>query len=236
MKRLWMTLLCLFLLVGAAQADNIYWTDWTSVTPGAPGSASGTIAFPSGNVTVSYIGDAFTPSEYGAWSPASAFTGGIVGNAPPGSNEIALTGGSSAGNPYTFEYSLTFSQPVVNPVIAVLSLGGIPTYARMQFTSPFTVVATGGPSTSFGENGPLYATTPNYTLYGGEPYSPPAGGGNGTIEFTGTYSTITWYSLDYEHWYMITVGAPSAVPLPPTILLLGSGLMGLGLLRFRRKA
>jgi hypothetical protein len=28
----------------------------------------------------------------------------------------------------------------------------------------------------------------------------------------------------------------SSVPLPPTVLLLGSGLAGLGLLRFRRKA
>ncbi len=38
---------------------------------------------------------------------------------------------------------------------------------------------------------------------------------------------------EQDRLYSINV---SGVPLPPTVLLLGSGLMGLGLLRFRRKA
>jgi hypothetical protein len=42
-------------------------------------------------------------------------------------------------------------------------------------------------------------------------------------------STLT----EQTRLYSINV---SGVPLPPTVLLLGSGLMGLGLLRFRRKA
>jgi hypothetical protein len=44
------------------------------------------------------------------------------------------------------------------------------------------------------------------------------GGGSGVQE--------TYYSIDMSL---------SAVPLPPSVLLLGSGLLGLGLLRFRRK-
>ncbi len=41
---------------------------------------------------------------------------------------------------------------------------------------------------------------------------------------------------DIDQSYTLATMRYAAVPVPPTVLLLGSGLMGLGLLRFRRKA
>ena len=48
-------------------------------------------------------------------------------------------------------------------------------------------------------------------------------------------ATPWMYNFVQGRTYSINVSG-STVPLPPSVLLLGSGLMGLGLLRFRRKA
>ena len=58
--------------------------------------------------------------------------------------------------------------------------------------------------------------------------------GNGTIQFSGTYTSITWTNPTFEDWYGFTVEVPHAsVPEPGTIAVFGVGLIGLGLLRRR---
>jgi hypothetical protein len=81
------------------------------------------------------------------WTPASTFTGGTVGNAPPsGTNDaIALRGGGTVVD------TISFSAPVLNPILAIWSLGQSGVMARFDFTAaePFTIEG-GGATTQFG--------------------------------------------------------------------------------------
>ena len=203
-------LLSFLVFAGSARAD-VFWTDWTS-------SAAGTIAFPTGNVTVTYTGD-LNGGGHDSWVPASTYSTASISAPPDSYGSIALTGGS------TSPYSFTFSTPVVNPVMAINSLAGLQ-QQTYTFTSPFTILVTG--TNARNEIG-LLTTPDGYTLT-----STNGLGASGLIQFTGTFSSITW-TPTYEFWQMITVGAPSAVPLPTSMLLFGPGLVGLAAIRRRFK-
>jgi hypothetical protein len=203
-------------------ADTISWTDWTSSNPGNPvGSANGSIA---GGPTVAYTGqinDLFTGAP--TWGPASMYTGGIVGNAPTTTDGmVAMVGGSSVTE------SIVFSSAVVNPVIAIFSLGAPGVPASFDFTAaePFTVVA-GGPSTEFGGSSVVQVGT---SVSGQE--------GNGVIVFSDTYTEIDFTTPTYENYFGFTVGddtnpsdPPAPTPEPETLTLFGFGLVMLPFLR-----
>jgi hypothetical protein len=69
-----------------AHADTIAWTNWSTISAGNPGSASGT----AGTITVTYSGQTNGLTNVPSWTPASTFTGGVVGNAPPHTPTIQL--------------------------------------------------------------------------------------------------------------------------------------------------
>jgi hypothetical protein len=212
--------LFLILTVTAAKADYVYWTDWTSATYGNPGSASGVISFVGTNVNVTYSGEVMNSSVYhGNWNYPNTYskpgTGiGYVDNVPSPYNEsIALVGGNSTHN------TITFSKSLVNPVMAIQSLGS-GDQARYEFTQSFTLLKQGNGAWG---GGPNSLTQSGNILYGNE--------GNGIIQFTGTYSSISWTVPDGENYHMFTIGAPSAVPIPSAMLLFAPGLAGLAVLR-----
>lgn len=209
--------------VPEAYSATIAWTDWTSAVGGNPGSATGTIAL-SPALTVSYAGQISSRLvNYPSWAPASTFSGGSVSNAPPASdNSIQLVGGTSATN------TITFSSPVTDPIMAIWSLGASSASASFVFTAsePFTLES-GGPSAEYGGRS---VTASGDTVTGSE--------GNGVIQFSGTFSTLTWTNPSFENYYAFTVGvtgaATPAVPEPSTLVLLCMPLLALLLWARRR--
>src|SRR5437868_15486619 len=104
---------CAFSATALAHADTIVWTSWSSATSGNPGSATGTI----GSINVSYSGQTSGLTNVPSWTPASTFSGGIVGNAPPHTPTIQLEGGTLLSE------TISFSSTVVDPIFAIWSLG-----------------------------------------------------------------------------------------------------------------
>src|SRR5215831_13263544 len=136
-------------------ADTVTWTDWTGLTLGTTnGTATGSIAIGSG-ITVSYTGQVLSTSNTNntsggvSWGPASTFSGGAtstVSNPPPFRDIIGLSGGTGTG-----VNTITFSTPVVDPVMAIWSLGagGAPASFVFSASEPFSIQS-GGPSAEFG--------------------------------------------------------------------------------------
>jgi len=195
-----------------AHADTITWTNWSSATGS---SATGTM----GGVGVTYSGQIVSVvANYPSWGPSTTFSGGTIDNAPPQSGGIIhMTGGSALPE------SIAFSSPVVDPVIAIWSLGQAPEPASFNFTTSNFSIQACGPATEYAGQ---CITQVGNVVWGAE--------GNGVIQFTGTFSEIDFTTPNFEDWYGFTVGAPSGVPPVPepgTLSLLGLGLAALPLLR-----
>jgi hypothetical protein len=220
-------------LVGSVTAEPVYWTDWTSSHRNntGPDSVVGTATTPDlGPVGVTYTGEFVFASTDGNginyWTGFDAtYTDGVaVDNAPVSSDVIGLFDGGGG------ICAVTFSKPVTNPVMAIVSLGHQGITASSVFNVPFDVIAHG--VGYFGDG--LFYEDANKTLRGQE--------GNGTIQFFGQVSGISWTIPQGENWYGFTVGipgpgddvGPAAVPAPGTLLLVSLGTSLVGYLRRRR--
>jgi len=201
-------------LTGSASATPIDWTQWnTGFTTGSTGGAA------TGSGGISYSGELQNLLfGYPSWGPPGTFNGGTISNAPPPAGGIIqLFGGGTTID------TITFATPVVDPVMAIWSLGQGGRPASFVFDSPFTIES-GGPSNE----------------YGGNPLTFIVGGvngveGNGTIQFHGTFSSISWTNPLNENWYGFTVGTVSAVPEPSTWAMLILGFAGIGFMTYRRR-
>lgn len=220
---------CLLLgMAGLASAAPVYWTEWTGTTAGAPVGVYGTITGPGiGTVDVTYSGlyAGVQLDDTGAnyWAPESTYADGtIVDNGPPLKGIIQLNGGGST------VHTITFSDSVVNPVMAIVSLGRLGAPVTYDFDAPFDII-TNGPG-AFG-NGPLTELAGD-VLEGRE--------GHGTIQFQGTFNSISWTIPSAEYWHGFTVGiagiddgpCPNPIPAPGALLLVG---LGTGLIGYRRR-
>src|SRR5215470_12220175 len=226
-RRILVTLIFLgtvMMLEGDAWADVIAWTDWTSFTAGTTnGTATGAI----GSIGVSYLGQVLSNSNTNntsggvSWAPASTFSGGSISNAPPFHDIITLQGGTGTGT-----NTITFSTPVVDPVMAIWSLGSGAAPASFVFSAsePFTIQS-GGPSVEFGGSS---ITKAGNVVNGAE--------GNGTIRFSGTFSQITWTNPQFEFFYGFTTGVAGLTPVPePSTWLLVASVVGLLWLYYGRR-
>lgn len=191
-------------------SNTAYYVHWTAANPSA-GTASGYIQLPNGHqvgVTFSAVNSDNSPASYwgaqtdGAgtffWSPASTFTSTDVPNSPTWSDILQLSGGNNT------TYRVTFSEPIANPIMDILSLGQAGNAITYNFDSPFTILSQ-GPSTAWGGCNTCLTQLPGDVLQGRE--------GDGTIKFVGTYTTFSWQVPTNEVWHGFTFGIQSTTAL-----------------------
>ena len=204
-------------LIGSAYAGPIDWNAWTSATGGTIAAASVGVTFSAGGSTDNLI------ANYPSYAPSSTWADGATVANPPirADGIIQLTGGNANLN------TVTFSTPVVNPVMAIWSLGASGIQASFDFINATPTFVAGGPSLEY--SGSAISVSGN-DVTGSE--------GNGTVQFMGTYSQISWTNPSYENWYGFDVGIAgvSSVPEPGSLALLAVGLLSLGLVRRKRTA
>lgn len=178
----------------SAHALDTAWADWTTKVD--THTVTGRLTLPSGIVKVKFTG----PTMYFAQVDAGATDYWSSGNpdayvetgAPTGSDLLAFSGGTD-----TQVYKITFSKPVSNPVMAIVSLGRSSTPTRYVFTQTPTLLSSG-----VGYYGGCAdcLKVKRKTVTGTE--------GHGVVQFIGTFSAISWKQPDYEFWHGVTIGAP----------------------------
>ena len=211
-------------MLGSMPAANaaVVWTNWTA--PGTTSNTTGGATGLMGGVTVTYTGEMQCVNcDASQWSPAATWMGGPIANGPTGNSGIKLIGGFGATD------TITFSSAVLNPVLAIVSLGqgGIPASFDFSNNNPavsFTVYG-GGQSNNW-QGQPL--TTNGQSVFGVE--------GNGLVMFHGSFSSISWTNPSAENYYVFQVGTVGAVPEPSTWAMMILGFAGVGFMAYRRKS
>jgi len=233
-------LLLLWLGHAAAQAQTVNWVSWTDpVTYPSTGvgytytnGTNGTLNLPDGvtNVNVTLTGEVINfscfagsiagcPPGYwrtqGGWSgaaPAGTFTSANVPGVPTNANMLAMAGYV----PAVAQHTLTFDQPVTNIVMTIFSLGGTSTgVSAYEFDQDFTLLSqnptcAGSVTDATPANNCL--TVHGRTLAGQE--------GMGTLQFTGTFTSISWTVTVPEVYSGFNVGVTSASFTPQAALVL----------------
>ena len=203
-------------------ADQIDWASWSGIVTSPTTAGSALATFADLGITASYTGElqSFVPN-YPSYTPIPTFSGGTVSNRPATADGIVqIFGGANTGT-----HTITFSQAVLNPVLAIWSLGQPGFLAQFVFGQSFTIQS-GGPNAEYGG---AAITAVGNTVSGQE--------GNGVIQFTGSLTSITWTNPIVEDWYGFTVGVPvAAIPEPETYALMLAGLALLGARARRRRA
>jgi hypothetical protein len=218
-------LLCCFFYPHLGTATTVSWVDWSyidstsfdGVVDGIDVSFSG--SFYDFHYPVSGGGTNFWdhPSSVAADTYSAT---PLVDNAPPDSDVIVMR---EAGT-----RTITFAQPVVNPVMSIVSMGSITTPVQYQFDTGFNILSVGPGTFDPSGNGTLTKLQGDI-LQGVE--------GHGLIQFTGTYTSISWDVNVYEDFHGIQIGIGSSiVPVPAAVWLFSSGLIGLIGFARRKKA
>lgn len=218
--------LALAALAGAgplAHAATVDWANWTSATAT---TVTGNAVAGASTVGITFDGSyGFTQlndTGFNYWqSPSTPYISAEVSNAPANSDIIAL---SNAGT-----FTITFSAPVVNPLIGLVSWNGANvTFGGGTDTQTYDIQYL---SSGHGYWGTGSYGSPTPTSFTG------VGELHGVIELKGTYSSVSFTDTTPEYWHGLTVGFESlapAVPEPGDLPLLLAGLGVLGLVQRRR--
>jgi hypothetical protein len=205
-------------LSAPAFAAPVSWTDWISSADQF--SASGNLLVGSTSVNVGYSGTgahSFVQTGTGTnyWT-GPAYTQGTIDNAPPSSELVALNQGGTV--------TINFSQTVQDPLIGLVSWNN----NTVEFGAPIQFDSFGP---GFWGNGTPILNPAETGFFG-------SGELHGVLRVPGSYDSIT-FTHSGEFWHGFTVGVSglaSPVPIPATVLLFGSGIIGLlGIRKIGRK-
>ena len=210
----------------APVAPTVNWMNWTSPN-GYPNSnaspsytyttsATGSINMPDGSVVnVGLEGEVLSVScftlastdcppsswrNWGGWGPSTTFPAGTftstnVPDVPPNANLITQAG-------YTNQkHTLKFDRAVTNIVMNVFSLGRVNQLSAYQFDQPFSMLSQ-NPNCAPVTRENCLAKKGN-TLEGLE--------GSGSIQFTGTFTEISWTVTVPEYFSGFNIGVTSAL-------------------------
>lgn len=190
------------------------WIDWTSVN-------AGTLTIGSQVVGVTLTGSTPLSLINGTYYYDNANTGGIAATGTYGgyqpSDMLQVSNVSF--------FTLTFSQAIVNPYIALVSVGQPRVPVRYTFDSNVSVLSSGS---NYWVSG-TYATAGN-TFTGSE--------FNGVLQLQGSFTSMKIDVGQPEFWHGFNVGSASvsAVPEPETYAMMLAGLGLIGAIARRRKA
>ncbi len=211
-KSLAVTLAAAFIHTVASAGPS--WIDWTTVN-------TGTLTIGSNEIGVSLEGSSPMGLNNGSYYYNNAATGGIAPTGTYGGYQPADM--LQVSNPSFF--TLTFSQAIVNPYIALVSVG--------QGGVPVTY--------TFGSNVSVLSSGSNYWGYSGYTVAGNAFTGkefNGVLQLQGSFTSMNIAVDQAEYWHGFNVGsaAVSAVPEPESYALMLAGLGLMGAIARRRKA
>lgn len=177
---------------GDAAPRQFYWADWTAATVGAPGSATGQLAPPSGAIDVTYAGEVlFAQTDGGTnyWEPGDPYVNLVTANAPDQPDIVGMNG-------MVGTYTLTFSAPVEGLVMGIVSLGQPSANVKYVFDSPIALLSYG---TGYWGSGVIELEGVD-TISGSE--------GHGAIQFLTPVSSVSWNVVGSESWHGFTIGVP----------------------------